>query len=210
MIKIGGFQPFTLSDFPGHVAAVVFTQGCNFRCPFCHNAVLLARAARQEDMVPETEVLGFLHARRGLLDGVVVTGGEPTLQPGLASFLKHAKSIGYKTKLDTNGSRPQVLAALIEEELLDYIAMDVKAPLDQYARLAGVPVPTRDLEESIALISWSRLPHEFRTTVVPALLTSQHVAAIRAILPSGSPHRVQRFIPENALDPEACGVRVAL
>jgi len=176
----------------------------------CHNGTLLPRAVRQDGLVPETEVLGFLHARRGLLDGLVVTGGEPTLQPGLAVFLKHVKSLGYKTKLDTNGSRPQVLAALLEEDLLDYIAMDVKAPLDEYARLAGVPVAVRDLEESIALISWSRLPHEFRTTVVPALLTPKHLSAIRAMLPSDSPHRAQRFMPENALDPEACGLRVAL
>ncbi len=209
-MKIGGFQPFTLSDFPGHLAAVVFTQGCNFKCPFCHNATLLPRMANQDVMLPETEVLGFLHARRGLLDGVVVSGGEPTLQPGLPAFLKRVKAIGYKTKLDTNGSRPQVLAALVEAGLLDYIAMDVKAPLDQYARLAGVTVSVRDLEESIALIAWSRLPHEFRTTVVPALLDARQIADIRATLPGGSQHRLQQFVPENALDPEACGVRVAL
>lgn len=203
-MKIGGFQPFTMTDYPGHLAAVVFTQGCNFRCPFCHNASLLGGTVDYDKLLPEEEVLRFLRQRRKRLDGLVVTGGEPTLQAALPEFLARVKHLGYKVKLDTNGSRPRVLARLVEAKLVDYIAMDVKAPFDRYPLLAGTPVAVGDLEESIAVIAWSRLPHEFRTTYVPGLLTPAHLAAIEAMLPSGSCHRVQRFVPENALDLDAC------
>ncbi len=199
-MQIGGFQPFTLSDFPGHLAAMVFTQGCNFRCPFCHNGALIpSRAAA--GLMPEEEVLSFLEQRRNRLTGVVVTGGEPTIQPRLPEFLRQIKALGYKVKLDTNGARPAVLAALLEEELLDYIAMDLKAPLERYHRLAGICVPVRDLEESIAMISWSGLAHEFRTTFVTPLLNHLDLMAIQALVPSKSHYRVQPFVSENALDP---------
>ncbi len=210
MLKIGGFQPFTLTDYPGHLAAVVFTQGCNFRCPYCHNAALLPVVVPQERLMPQERVFAFLKKRQGQLDGLVVTGGEPTLQTGLPAFLKSVKSMGYRVKLDTNGSRPWVLASLIEEGLVDFIAMDVKAPLERYEKLAGVTVSTRDLEESIALIAWSRLPHQFRTTVVPALHTPADLAQLEAMLPNASPHRMQHFVPDSTLDPRACGVEMVI
>ncbi len=200
MMNLGGFLPFTLTDFPGHMAAIIFTQGCNLRCPFCHNASLLT-CHSQSGAPTEEEVLAFLDARRGQLDGLVVTGGEPTLQTGLAAFLRRVKAMGYAVKLDTNGVRPHVLAGLLDEGLVDYVAMDVKAPLEHYERVAGVRVATRELEESIATISWSGVAHEFRTTFVEALLSRADLDAIRAMLPSRSTHRVQRFVPEHALDP---------
>lgn len=199
-MKLGGFQPFTLSDFPGRIAAIVFTQGCNFRCPFCHNGALI-NADASANAPTEDEVLAFLAGRRGKLEGVVVSGGEPTIQPDLPDFLRQVRALGYQIKLDTNGSRPEVIAALLEEGLVDYIAMDLKAPLESYHRLSGVSVPKRLLEESIAVISWSGLDHEFRTTVVEPLLSSADIQAIQGIVPSGSRHRLQPFRPEHALDP---------
>lgn len=201
-MRIGGYQPFTLTDYPGRIAAIVFTQGCNFRCPFCHNGALIPYAAAPETLISEGEVLARLAQRRNRLDGVVVTGGEPTLQTRLTEFLYRLKGMGYLVKLDTNGSNPGVLAALIEQELVDYIAMDVKAPLEHYGRLTGVPMRTREIEESIALLTWSGVEHEFRTTFVEPLMTEQDLRAIRAMLPSHARHRVQTFRPELALDPD--------
>jgi pyruvate formate lyase activating enzyme len=206
-MQIAGFLPFTLSDYPGCAAAMVFTQGCNFQCPFCHNGGLIA--AEEANIMPEKAVLDRLRKRMGQLRGVVVSGGEPTIQPDLADFLQQLKAMHYQVKLDTNGSRPEVLANLIEQELVDYIAMDVKAPLEQYERLAGVEVAVRELEESIALIAWSGLPHHFRTTHVPTLLSQAQLRDIQAMLPSKSPHVTQTFIPENAWDPQLRNEQIA-
>ena len=199
-MRFGGFQPFTLSDFPGRTAAIAFTQGCNFRCPFCHNGALLPLLVPEEELVPESVVLDHLHRRKGQLDGLVVTGGEPTLQQALPTFLRRVKSMGFQVKLDTNGSRPEMLKALLHERLVDFVAMDVKAPLHKYALLAGVATPTPAIEESMAAIKWSGVEHHFRTTHVPGLLSSSDLHSIEAALPAGSVHVIQRFRPEHALD----------
>ena len=197
-MRIGGFVPVSLCDYPCRVAAVIFTQGCNFRCPFCHNGGLIPddAAATSGD-----EVLRFLERRRRVLTGVVVSGGEPTLQPDLIDFCRTLKSLGYAVKLDTNGSRPDVLAALLAEGLVDYVAMDVKAPASAYDRLTGVRTPMARLWESMNLVAASGLPHQFRTTYVQPLLSADDLAAIRAALPAGSPHVVNAFRPDLALDP---------
>jgi pyruvate formate lyase activating enzyme len=200
-VRIGGLNSFSLSDFPGHVAAVVFTQGCNFRCPYCHNGSLIPLDAPTGALIPLEEVFRFLDMRRGQLDGVVVSGGEPTLQPDISSFFHHIRSMNYQIKLDTNGSRPEVLTELLEEGLIDFIAMDIKAPFALYNRLTGVRAPKKRLEESIALIAQSGIDHEFRTTVVKPLLSEEDLQAIQEMLPQGSRHRLQEFRPENALDP---------
>jgi pyruvate formate lyase activating enzyme len=197
-LRIGGLQRFSLCDYPGRVAAVVFTQGCNFRCPFCHNGALLPLAADVAALVPEDEVLDFLRARAGRLGAVVVSGGEPTLQPGLPAFLRAVKALGYAVKLDTNGSRPEVLRALLAEGLVDFVAMDVKAPWDVYDRLTGVRAPVEALQRSVALIAASGRPHEFRTTAVGALLSPAELRRVRAQVPVDSPHRLQVFRPETA------------
>lgn len=199
-MRIGGFQKFSLSDFPGCAAAIVFTQGCNFRCPFCHNSSLIPMKTAPQELIPEDELFGFLGRRRGQLDGVVVTGGEPTLQPDLRAFLRRIKEIGFKTKLDTNGSRPDVLRNLFQEGLVDYVAMDIKAPLAIYSRLAGVSVPTQRIAESIDRIARSGIAHEFRTTVVEPLLSQCDLAAVQAMVPAGSSHRLNAFQHEYALD----------
>ena len=163
---IGGFQPFTLSDFSGHVAAIVFTQGCNWRCSYCHNRSLLKMRRPEQELIPETHVFDLLHRRRNELDGLVITGGEPTIQEDLARFLHEVRRLGLAIKLDTNGSQPGVIRRLLEEELLDYIAMDIKAPIDRYESVVGHPVDIGPIQTSIELIKNSGVPHEFRTPVV--------------------------------------------
>ncbi|MDR3762591.1 MAG: anaerobic ribonucleoside-triphosphate reductase activating protein [Acidobacteriota bacterium] len=197
-MNFGGFLACSFSDYPGHLAAVVFAQGCNFCCPFCHNADLLAP---QAGPLQESDVLTTLRERRRQLEGVVVSGGEPTLQPDLPAFLIELRRMGYQIKLDTNGSRPEVLRALIAARLVDFIAMDVKAPWEKYSELAGVPLKPERLQQSVALIASSGLPHQFRTTHVTLLLSPQDMAAIRAQVPDGSDYRVQPFHPEHALSP---------
>ena len=200
-MRIGGLSSFSLSDFPGHVAAMVFTQGCNFRCPYCHNGSLIPMDPPTGALIPEEEVFLFLEKRRGQLNGVVVSGGEPTLQSDIPLFFYRVRSMGYQIKLDTNGSRPEALAELLMEGLVDFIAMDIKAPFELYDRLTGVSAPKEQLEESIALIARSGIDHEFRTTVVEPLLSEDDLQAIQAMVPHGSRHRLQEFRPENALDP---------
>ncbi len=198
---IGGFQAFTLMDFPGRVAAVVFTQGCNFRCPFCHNGSLLPMEPNPDTLIPEEDVFRLLEQRRGKLDGVMITGGEATLQPDLPDFLRRLQAMDFDTGLETNGSHPEVIAALLGEGLLDFVAMDIKAPLETYDRLSGVRAPVERIRESIELIAASGLEHEFRTTVVETLLSPEDIAAIEKLVPDGSPHELQKFVPANALDP---------
>jgi len=200
-MRIGGVNPFSLSDFPGQVAAVVFTQGCNFRCPYCHNASLLSSLRPDDLLIREERFLEFMQRRRGRLDGVAVCGGEPCIQPDLSRFLQRIKARGLLVKLDTNGSRPEILRKLLGKGLVDYIAMDVKAPLQMYDRLCGVHVPVRRIKESIALIFSSGIEHEFRTTVVEPLLSPTDIKLIQQLVPSGSKHRLQEFRPEHALDP---------
>ena len=199
MVRIGGFLPLSLCDYPERVAAVVFTRGCNFRCPFCHNGHLLTNEAA-DDLFAD-DVLARLSELAVRLQGVVITGGEPTLQPRLADFLGRIRELGLAIKLDTNGSRPDVLAALLGARLLDFIAMDIKAPWERYPVLAGTACDVAALQRSVALIAGSGLPHQFRTTRVEPLLSQADCEAIRRQLPAGSPHVFQTFRPENALDP---------
>jgi pyruvate formate lyase activating enzyme len=200
-LLIGGFQAFSLSDYPGKAAAIVFTQGCNFRCPFCHNSSLIPLGEDSGESFSVTDLLRQLRERRTLLDGVVVTGGEPTIQSGLPQFLRTVREMGYAVKLDTNGSRPKMLRRLLAEGLVDYIAMDVKAPLRCYDRLTGVSAPLRAIRGSIKIIARSGIPHEFRTTVVKPLLSENDISSIRETIPAGSRHTLQVFNPENAYDP---------
>ena len=161
-MKIGGFQPFTLTDYPGHVATIVFTQGCNWRCPYCHNAQLLPADRPKSELIPETYVFDHLSGRRRQLDGLVITGGEPTIQEHLPRFIHKVRRMGLAIKLDTNGSRPDVLRRLLEEGLLDYIAMDIKAPFDQYESVVCRPVDADALHTSMELIKNSGILHKFR------------------------------------------------
>ncbi len=174
-MKISGLQKLTLLDFPGRVACTVFLGGCNFRCPFCHNFELLDGSTPA--LMDEEELLSFLKSRKGVLDGVCITGGEPTLQPRLPDLLREIKTMGYQVKLDTNGYRPEVLRTLVEEGLVDYVAMDVKNSPDLYGPTAGLESIALDrLEESIRFLLEDRVDYEFRTTVVEPLHTQQSIA----------------------------------
>ncbi|MGW8161369.1 MAG: anaerobic ribonucleoside-triphosphate reductase activating protein [Desulfobulbales bacterium] len=193
---IGGMQRCSLSDYPGRVAAVLFTQGCNFRCPFCHNGSLLPKKGAA--FLDESMVLDFLRSRCGRLGGVVITGGEPTEHADLPQFISRVKEFGFDVKLDTNGSHPEMVEQLLQEGLVDYIAMDIKAPLAKYDTLCGVNVDIRAIRSSIALIAAGMVPHHFRTTHVKSLLTESDLAELRSLVPSESRHLTQPFIPETA------------
>lgn len=199
-MRIGGFQKFSLSDFPGRTAAIVFTQGCNFRCPFCHNGQLIPETPNDGLLIPEEYVLSYLSSRKGKLDGLVVTGGEPTLQEDLAAFLRKVRKTGYRIKLDTNGSRPDVLEHLISGGLVDFISMDVKAPPRSYDRLAGVSAPVSEITRSIELLSCCGIDHEFRTTRVSALLSDDEMDGVAGMIPDGSTFKLQAFNPSSTLD----------
>ncbi|HBR15703.1 MAG TPA: anaerobic ribonucleoside-triphosphate reductase activating protein [Candidatus Omnitrophica bacterium] len=200
-MKIGGLLKFSLIDYPNKVAAVIFTQGCNFRCPFCHNPELVLPEKFQAPMAEE-QVLDFLLKRRGQLEGVVVTGGEPTLQKDLLPFLKKIKDMGYQIKLDTNGSHPGVLREALQKKLVDFIAMDIKAPLEKYPQLTGVKDYLHAIEESIVLIESSAYPYQFRTTVVKSLLSEEYLQKILRLIKETSSYHLQPFVTTNPiLDP---------
>lgn len=191
---IGGFQSFTLSDFPGTPAAIVFTQGCNFKCPYCHNRHLWSTSVQHSSHMEES-VLGFMQKSTGMLEGLVITGGEPTLQPDLKRFVSEIKALGFAVKLDTNGSDPQCLRELLGNNLIDYIAMDVKAPFRKYNLLCGTAVNTATIGESIEVIGSSGVPHHFRTTLYPVLLSDGDVQEIKTLIPEMSRYVVQPYIP---------------
>jgi len=197
-MKIGGLQPVTASDFPGRLAAIIFTQGCNFQCPFCHNGNLLPMDA--DSLLEENMVLSFLHSRRKLLDGVVISGGEPCLQRDLAQFCRQLRKMGFAVKLDTNGSRPEVLKGLLAEKLVDFIAMDIKAPLSRLPELTGMSSYGSQIRRSISLIGASPVEHLFRTTDVSPLLSPADHHAIKELVPPGSRHIVQPFVAKNSRD----------
>lgn len=195
---IGGFQKLTLLDYPGQIACIIFTSGCNFCCPFCHNAglVLPGDADAAADCVPEAEVLAYLKQRQGLLDGVVVSGGEPLLHPDIAEFIRKIKRLGYLVKLDTNGSYPERLENLLRENLLDYAAMDVKHRRECYDAAIGRPCGEilPKIERSTALLKNSGIPVEFRTTLVKGIHTEEDPAAIAGWIATDRPYYLQSYV----------------
>jgi pyruvate formate lyase activating enzyme len=165
MVSIGGLQKFSAVDYPGKLAAVIFLNGCNYKCPWCHNSALL----NNEYSELLTDIVSFLKSRVGLLDGVVITGGEPTIYPKLSEFIRLIRSIGLLIKLDTNGSNPKEIQKIISEGLIDYIAMDIKAPPQKYSQVCGVNVDIKAIGDSIKIILNSKVPFEFRMTLVPQI-----------------------------------------
>lgn len=195
-MRINGLNKTTLLDYPEHLAATIFTGGCNFCCPFCHNAGLVLDTKKQP-MIPEEEVLSFLQKRKGILAGVCITGGEPTLQADLKGFIRKVKEMGYLVKLDTNGYRPDVLEDLLEEGLLDYVAMDIKASVERYPVLTGVKeIDTSVICKSVVLLQYSGISYEFRTTVVKELHSKEDFIRIANWL-SGSPLLYLQAYREN-------------
>lgn len=197
-MKIGGFLPLSLCDYPGIPAAVIFTQGCNWRCPFCHNQKLLPLTT-QEELHPKEEIIKYLASKTKMLSGVVITGGEPTIQNELEPFFIELKTLGLDIKLDTNGTQPGMVEKLLSQDLVDYIAMDIKAPWDKYDCLAGIPVQTETIKTSIDLIVNSGIAHHFRTTFVPHLLKEHDIEEIKNNLPQGGKHVIQKY--KRAVNP---------
>ena len=195
-MKIHGFQKLTMLDYPEKVACTLFTAGCNFRCPFCHNALLVTEID-PADIYPEEEVLAYLNKRKNVLDGVCVTGGEPLMHPDLPELLRKIKSLGYAVKVDTNGSYPDRLASLIAEGLTDYVAMDIKNSREKYALTVGVPgFDLAPVEESVRLLLGGSLPFEFRTTVVKEFHEPEDIAAIADWI-SGAPRYFLQSFKES-------------
>ena len=188
-----GLQKLTLLDFPGKVACTVFTGGCNFRCPFCHNASLVTHM--DDETISEDTFFRFLEKRLGILDGVCISGGEPTLQPDLYDFVKRIKDMGYAVKLDTNGYRPDVLRKLCEDSLVDYVAMDIKNSPEKYAMTAGLDtIDMSKIRESADFLMNGNIPFEFRTTVVSELHKRDDFDAIGQWLRGDEPYFLQAFI----------------
>lgn len=199
MIK--GWVRTTLLDFPGQIASAIFSGGCCFRCPMCHNADLVLRPNTLPE-IPAEIVLEYLGGRKGKITGLVVSGGEPCLEPGLIDFLRQVRALGINIKLDTCGYLPDVLARLLYEDLVDMVAMDIKAPPAKYARLAGLEQIDLDrIDASITMILNSGLPYEFRTTVVSDWLTLDDIAAIVDWLAGAQHYALQQFRPQECLDP---------
>lgn len=198
-MKIGGLQKVSLIDYPGLISATIFLQGCNFQCSYCHNPELV-NPRLFHPCLKEKEVLDFLAMRRGKLDAVTISGGEPAIQDDLVSFIKKIKKIGFAVKLDTNGSQPQSIKALLDEKLLDFVAMDIKGPLEKYESIAGVPVDGEKIKESIGIILKSNIPHEFRTTVVRSQLTPSDILKIAALISGARSYALQKFIPVKTLN----------
>lgn len=189
-----GLQKLTLLDFPGYVACTLFTRGCNMRCPFCHNASLVVRAAEQK-MYTNEEIMYFLKKRQGILDGVAITGGEPTLMPGLADFMSKVRELGYKIKLDTNGTRPEVLRTIIERGLADYVAMDIKNCKEKYGETVGFDLSydLSPIEESISILMENKVDFEFRTTVSKSFHTPEDIVKVGEWLAGDEKYFLQQF-----------------
>ena len=203
-MRINGFQKTTLLDFPGKVACTVFTAGCNFRCPFCHNASLVLHP-KESECIPEEEILAQLAKRKKLLDGVCVTGGEPLLQPDLPFFLEKIKSLGLLVKLDTNGSNPERLKALIDQKLIDAVAMDIKNCREKYALTCGAEINLAAVEQSVQLLLSSKLPYyEFRTTVVREIHTKEDLEQIAKWIDGAKHYFLQGFQDSGDLISDGC------
>lgn len=197
-MRLGGLQRSSLIDYPGKVCAIVFTIGCNFRCPYCHNPELVDETAEE---ISESDFFNFLKRRVGLLDAVTITGGEPTVHDDLIEFITQIKKLGFLVKLDSNGTRPDMLRHLIENQLVDYIAMDIKAPLRKYEATIARPVDIANIKESIALLQEENVLYEFRTTVVKALLPIEDFHEIGKLIQGASLYYLQKFVPTKLLNP---------
>lgn len=209
MLKISGIKTLTLLDWPGRAACIVFTAGCNMRCRFCHNPEFVLPKLlekTEKDLIPEAAVLNFLKTRQGLLEGVVVCGGEPTLHGGLPDFCRAVKALGFPVKLDTNGLRPDVVRALAGEKLIDCVAMDFKHAPAKYGQVTGVPNAEKKALETGRFVIESGLDHEFRTTVAKGEHSAEDIAEIAKALSGAKRYFLQNFRPGKTLDPEFAGL----
>ncbi len=192
-MKISGFTKLTLIDYPNKLACIIFTKGCNYRCPFCHNSSLI-KLNKNDVFIDEKEIFDYLKKRKGLLDGICISGGEPTIQGDLYDFLLKVKKIGYLIKLDTNGSNPDLLKKLIDEKLVDYIAMDIKNSFDNYQKVVNIKnLKIEDIKKSIKVIENSGIDYEFRTTIIKEYHSLDDILKIRKMLAKKSNYYLQNF-----------------
>ncbi|MBU1045775.1 anaerobic ribonucleoside-triphosphate reductase activating protein [Patescibacteria group bacterium] len=199
-MRIGGIQKSTLIDYPGKVAATIFVSGCNFKCPFCYNPELvLAEEIKKHPLIPEEKIWEFLEERKGFLDGVVICGGEPTIYDDLPDFIEKIQEMGFLIKLDTNGSRPEMLRQLIELNLLDYAAMDVKAPKKRYKTVVGADIDVGQIDKSIKLLKKGVIDFEFRTTLVPGLVEKKDILEIVKWISPAPKYFLQNFQSQGKL-----------
>lgn len=200
-MEIGGLEKFTLIDFPEKFACTVFLVGCNLRCPWCHNPELvLPFKTKDQPRISERYFFDFLKLKTGALEGVVVCGGEPTIYENLPGFIKKIKNMGYLVKLDTNGSNPEMLEELVSKKMLDYVAMDIKAPRKKYKELVGREINIYDIEESLRLLKKAGLDYEFRTTLVPGLLEKRDILDIAKWIGPAKKYVLQNFRPGKTVD----------
>lgn len=197
-MRLGGLQKCSLIDYPGKVSAIVFTIGCNFRCPYCHNPELVDETA---DEISVHAVFDFLDTRKGKLDAVTITGGEPTMHEDLLSFMADIKARGFFVKLDSNGTRSDVLKRAVDESLVDYIAMDIKAPIQKYENTVARPVDVAEIKKSIAFLKKGRVEYEFRTTVIKSLLSVEDFHGIGEAIHGARSYYLQKFVPTKLLNP---------
>ena len=201
-MRLGGYQKLTLIDYPGKIATTVFTVGCSFRCPFCHNPELVLASQFPAPNNMEEEFFDFLKKRKGKLEGVCITGGEPTIQSDIIDFIKKIKSMGFLVKLDSNGTRPDVLKKVIQERLVDFIAMDIKNSLKNYSRTVGNEADTERIRLSVEMIMNSGIDYEFRTTVVPGIHTEKDFDEIAKWIKGAKSYYLQEFRDFKIIDPK--------
>lgn len=203
MVKFGGFQKTSLVDYPDEICTILFTIGCNFRCPYCHNKELVEPELFPNE-IPEDYLLGFLKERKKYIDAVTITGGEPTIHKDLPEFIKKVKALGFKVKVDTNGTNPEMIKYLIENKLVDFIAMDYKAPIKKYQEVVRAKFDIKKIEKTKELIMKSGIDYEFRVTVVPTLLTIEDIIQIGEELKGAKQVWIQQFENKhgNVLDKE--------
>ncbi|MBD3208125.1 MAG: anaerobic ribonucleoside-triphosphate reductase activating protein, partial [Candidatus Nealsonbacteria bacterium] len=206
MMRIGGLQKTTLIDYPGRLAATLFLTGCNFRCPFCYSSELvLPDRIKKQPRLAEDEFFAFLKERKGFLEGVVICGGEPTINKDLPPFISKIKDMGFLVKLDTNGSNPKMLRDLIEDQQIDYVAMDIKVPKEKYVELVGEKAVGNigdKIEDSINILKNSNIEFEFRTTLVPGLLDKEEILKIVHWIRPAPKYFLQNYRGEKTVDPK--------
>ncbi len=198
-MKIGGLQKFSMIDYPDKIACIVFTQGCNFRCPYCHNPELVKPEMFGESL-NEEEFFDFLKERMGKLDAVSITGGEPTLQYDLIEFIKKIRDLGFLIKLDTNGTNPEMLKEIIDQKLVNYLAMDIKAPFSKYEEITRMPVNIEKIKQSVEMIKNSGIDYEFRTTLVKKLLSPEDIEQIGRDIAGAKQYFLQKFVSTKTVD----------
>jgi len=200
-MKIGGLQKLTLIDWPGKLACTVFLTGCNFHCPWCYSRELvLPEEIKKQLKIPEKDFFNFLKKRKELLEGVVLCGGEPTINKELPIFAKKIKKLGFLVKLDTNGSNPKMIKELIDKELIDYVAMDIKLPKERYSEIFARKAKIKDIEKTIKILKEAKIDYEFRTTIVPTIHQKEDILKIAHWIKPAPKYYLQNFRPEKTID----------